>query len=77
MYCSHILEPLCDSEQAAAHAKAHKKTLQRYARDGLVVGLRVGKLWRFRLSGISAKPGRRPVSKQGSVCSAAKNANSR
>lgn len=43
-------EPLLDSEQAAAHVKVHKKTLQRYARNGLVVGLRVGKLWRFRLS---------------------------
>lgn len=46
----HVLEPLLDSEQAAAHVKVHKKTLQRYARNGLVVGLRVGKLWRFRLS---------------------------
>jgi excisionase family DNA binding protein len=43
-------EPLLDSEQAAAHVKVHKKTLQRYARNGLVVGLRVGKLWRFRAS---------------------------
>lgn len=46
----HTLEPLLDSEQAAAHVKVHKKTLQRYARNGLVVGLRVGKLWRFRPS---------------------------
>ena len=46
----HVLEPLLDSEQAAAHVKVHKKTLQRYARNGLVVGLRVGKLWRFRAS---------------------------
>ncbi len=46
----YVLEPLLDSEQAAAHVKVHKKTLQRYARNGLVVGLRVGKLWRFRPS---------------------------
>ena len=56
----HVLEPLLDSEQAAAHVKVHKKTLQRYARNGLVAGLRVGKLWRFRLSdldGWSQGPG--------------------
>lgn len=46
----HRLEPLLDSEQAAAIVKVHPKTLQRYARCGVVVGLRVGKLWRFRAS---------------------------
>jgi excisionase family DNA binding protein len=44
----HVLEPLLDSDQAAAYAKVHKKTLQRHARLGMVPGLRVGKLWRFR-----------------------------
>jgi excisionase family DNA binding protein len=48
-----VLEPLLDSDQAAAHVKVHKKTLQRYARNGLVVGLRVGKLWRFRPSDLN------------------------
>jgi excisionase family DNA binding protein len=43
-------EPLLDSEQAAALVRIHPKTLQRYARSGLVSGLRVGKLWRFRAS---------------------------
>jgi hypothetical protein len=43
-------EPLLDSEQAAALIRIHPKTLQRYARTGLVAGLRVGKLWRFRAS---------------------------
>ena len=28
--------------------KVHPKTLQRHARNGLVIGVRVGKLWRFR-----------------------------
>jgi excisionase family DNA binding protein len=46
----HILEPLLDSEQAAALVKVHPKKLQRYARNGLVAGLRVGNLWRFRAS---------------------------
>lgn len=44
------VEPLLDSDQAAAIVNVNKKTLQRYARNGLVVGLRVGKLWRFRAS---------------------------
>ncbi len=43
-------EPLLNSEQAAALMKVHPKTLQRYARNGLVAGLRLGKLWRFRAS---------------------------
>jgi hypothetical protein len=46
----HVLENLLDSEQAAAIVKVHPKTLQRYARNGLVIGLRVGKLWQFRAS---------------------------
>ncbi len=46
----HAFEPLLDSDEAAALVKVHPKTLQRYARTGLVVGLRVGKLWRFRAS---------------------------
>ena len=46
----HVLENLLDSEQAAAIVKVHPKTLQRYARNGIVNGLRVGKLWRFRAS---------------------------
>lgn len=43
-------EPLLDSEHAAALVKVHPKTLQRHARHGLVPGLRVGNLWRFRAS---------------------------
>lgn len=43
-------EPLLDSNQAAALVKVHPKTLQRYARNRLVVGYRLGKLWRFRAS---------------------------
>lgn len=40
----HVFENLLDSEQAAAIVKVHPKTLQRYARNGIVCGLRVGKL---------------------------------
>jgi hypothetical protein len=46
----HILEPLLNSEQAAALVKVHPKTLLQYARNGLPAGLRVGNLWRFRAS---------------------------
>ena len=45
-----VFERLLDSEQAAALVKVHPKTLQRYARKGVVPGVRVGKLWRFRAS---------------------------
>jgi excisionase family DNA binding protein len=48
-------EPLLNSEQAAALVKVHPKTLQRYARNGLVAGLRVGKLWRFRASDLNGQ----------------------
>lgn len=51
----HILEHLLDSEQAAALVKVHPKALQRYARNGLVAGLRVGKLWRFRASDLDGR----------------------
>ena len=45
-----VFERLLDSEQAAALVKVHPKTLQRYARKGVVPGVRIGKLWRFRAS---------------------------
>ncbi|MHB1599315.1 MAG: helix-turn-helix domain-containing protein, partial [Acidimicrobiales bacterium] len=43
-------EPFLNSEQAAAQVRVHPKTLQRLARNGRVIGYRVGKLWRFRAS---------------------------
>lgn len=46
-------EPLLNSEEAAALLKVHPKTLQRMARRGEVVGIRIGKLWRFRTSGLN------------------------
>jgi excisionase family DNA binding protein len=45
-------EPLLDSEQAAAIIGIHPKTLQRYARQRLIRGIHIGKLWRFRASTI-------------------------
>jgi hypothetical protein len=49
-YSPDSLEPLLDSDRAAAIIRVHPKTLQRYARNGIVHGVRVGKLWRFRAS---------------------------
>ncbi len=47
-------EPLLDSEQAAVLIGINPKTLQRYARNGEVPALRIGKLWRFRKSDLDA-----------------------
>ncbi len=47
-------EPLLDSDQAAAMIQIHPKTLQKFARQGQIQGIHVGKLWRFRLSALEA-----------------------
>ena len=47
-----IPEPFLDTEEAAAIMKIHPKTLQKLARKGVVRGIHVGKLWRFRASEI-------------------------
>jgi len=43
-------EQLLDSDEAAALLKIHPKTLQKMARNGEIVGVQVGRLWRFRAS---------------------------
>ena len=45
-------ERLLDSDEAAAIMNVHPKTLQKLARKGIVRGVHVGKLWRFRASAI-------------------------
>jgi excisionase family DNA binding protein len=40
------------SAEAAAIMRIHPKTLQRYARQGIVRGLQLGSMWRFRASEI-------------------------
>jgi excisionase family DNA binding protein len=47
-----IPEPLLDTDQAAAIMRVHPKTLQRYARQGIVRGFQLGTMWRFRASDI-------------------------
>jgi excisionase family DNA binding protein len=46
-------EPLLNSVDAAALLQIHPKTLQKLARAGTVIGVRVGKLWRFRASSLN------------------------
>lgn len=43
-------EQLLDSDEAAALLKIHPKTLQKMARNGEIMGVQVGRLWRFRAS---------------------------
>ena len=43
-------EPILDSEEAANLLHIHPKTLQRLARNGIIPGFRIGKLWGFRAS---------------------------
>jgi excisionase family DNA binding protein len=43
---------LLDSEEAAALIQIHPKTLQKFAREGQIQGVHIGKLWRFRRSAI-------------------------
>lgn len=45
-------EPLLTTEEAAQHLRLHPKTLQRFARQGLVPCVRLGKYWLFRLSAL-------------------------
>jgi excisionase family DNA binding protein len=45
-------ERLLDSEEAASIMNVHPKTLQKLARKGILRGVHVGKLWRFRASTI-------------------------
>ena len=43
-------EQLLDTDEAAALLKIDPKTLQQMARSGRILGVRIGKLWRFRAS---------------------------
>ncbi len=47
-----VPERLLDSDEAARIMNVHPKTLQKLARKGVVRGLHIGKLWRFRASAI-------------------------
>ena len=47
-----VPEPLLNTDQAAAIMRVHPKTLQKYARKGVVRGFQIGTMWRFRASEI-------------------------
>jgi len=47
-------EPLIDAPAAARLLKVHPKTVKRLANDGILPGMRIGKLWRFRASILDA-----------------------
>jgi excisionase family DNA binding protein len=47
-----VPEPLLNTDQAAAIMRVHPKTLQKYARKGVVRGFQLGTMWRFRASEI-------------------------
>jgi excisionase family DNA binding protein len=43
-------EPFIDAIEAAAILRVHPKTVKRLAAQGLLPGMRIGRLWRFRAS---------------------------
>jgi excisionase family DNA binding protein len=45
-------EPLLDAQQAADLMHIHPETLKRRARCGEIPGIKFGKIWRFRASGL-------------------------
>jgi excisionase family DNA binding protein len=47
-------EPLIDSQQAAALMRVHPETVKRRARRGEIPGIKLGKIWRFRASGLES-----------------------
>lgn len=49
-----LFEPLLDSDEAAHLLKIHPKTLQRMARRREILGVQIGRLWRFRRSELNA-----------------------
>jgi excisionase family DNA binding protein len=46
-------ERLLDSDEAAHLLRIHPKTLQRMARNRVINGVQIGKLWRFRASALN------------------------
>lgn len=48
------IEPLIDAAQAARILKLHPVTVREMAGEGKLPGLKIGKVWRFRLSSLDA-----------------------
>jgi excisionase family DNA binding protein len=49
-----ICEPLIDAERAAEILGLHPKTVKRLAAKGVVPGMKIGRVWRFRESELDA-----------------------
>jgi excisionase family DNA binding protein len=47
-------EALLDVDEAAKLLRIHPKTLRNKARRGVIPGIQVGRLWRFRASALDA-----------------------
>lgn len=47
-------EPLIDVNEAAELLEVHPKTVKRLAARGIIPGMRIGKLWKFRASLLDA-----------------------
>jgi excisionase family DNA binding protein len=47
-------EPLINVDRAAELLGIHPKTVKRLASEGIIPGMRIGKLWRFRESVLDA-----------------------
>ena len=62
-----VLEPLLDSEHAAALVEVPRKAFPQYARNGFVAGLHTGNLWRFWTSDLGHCPPHAVNSEQLSV----------
>ena len=46
------IERLIDAQEAAEVLQVNEKTVRRMAAQGIIPGLRIGKLWRFRISAL-------------------------
>jgi len=46
------IEPLIDATQAARMLKLHPVTVREMALRGVIPGLKIGKVWRFRASSL-------------------------
>jgi len=48
------VEPLIDAEAAGKLLDLHPKTVKRLSGDGVIPGMKIGKLWRYRASSLDA-----------------------
>ena len=47
-------EPLIDAKRAGILLKFHPKTVKRLAKEGVLPGIKIGRVWRFRESSLDA-----------------------